>query len=68
MIAQEATSASRSFVEQAVRVREKLTESIVGQDGVLDQLLICALTGSHALIVGAPGLAKTQMVKAYQDR
>lgn len=63
MIAQEATSASRSFVEQAVRVREKLTESIVGQDGVLDQLLICALTGSHALIVGAPGLAKTLTVK-----
>ncbi len=64
MIAQDAASVSRSFVDQAVRVREKLTESIVGQDEVLDQLLICALTGSHALIVGAPGLAKTLMVKA----
>ena len=64
MIAQDAAAVSRSFVEQAVRVRQKLTESIVGQDDVLDQLLICALTGSHALIVGAPGLAKTLMVKA----
>ena len=55
---------SESFVKQVVLVREKLKEAIVGQDEVLDQLLICALTGSHALIVGAPGLAKTLMVKA----
>lgn len=52
------------FVEQAQQVRAKLKEAIIGQDEVLDQLLICALTGSHALIVGAPGLAKTLMVKA----
>jgi len=31
---------------------------------VIDQLLVCALTGSHALVVGVPGLAKTLMVKA----
>jgi MoxR-like ATPase len=37
---------------------------VVGQDAVIDQLLICALTGSHALLVGVPGLAKTLMVKA----
>ena len=36
----------------------------MGQDTVLDQLLICALNGSHALLVGAPGLAKTLMVKS----
>ncbi len=64
MIAVDARSASESFVRQAIQVRGKLKESIVGQDEVLDQLLICALTGSHALIVGAPGLAKTLMVKA----
>ena len=37
---------------------------VVGQDEVIDQLLVCALTGSHALLVGVPGLAKTLMVKA----
>ena len=37
---------------------------MVGQDEVIDQLLVCALTGSHALLVGVPGLAKTLMVKA----
>ncbi len=64
MIVQDAMAVRETFVEQAVRVRTKLKEAIVGQDDVLDQLLICALTGSHALIVGAPGLAKTLMVKA----
>ena len=64
MITQDATAVSERFVRQAFLVRQKLKEAIVGQDDVLDQLLICALTGSHALIVGAPGLAKTLMVKA----
>jgi MoxR-like ATPase len=36
----------------------------VGQDTTIDLLLTCALTGSHALLVGVPGLAKTLMVKA----
>ncbi len=61
---QNAQAVSDDFVRQAQRVRDKLKEAIVGQDAVLDQLLVCALTGSHALIVGAPGLAKTLMVKA----
>lgn len=60
----EAAEASEVFVKHAVGILNKLKESIVGQEEVLDQLLICALTGSHALIVGAPGLAKTLMVKA----
>ena len=42
----------------------RLQQVIVGQDDTLDLLLICGLTGSHALLVGVPGLAKTLMVKA----
>lgn len=64
MIVQDAEAVSQMFAKLAMQVRDKLKESIVGQDDVIDQLLICALTGSHALIVGAPGLAKTLMVKA----
>ena len=67
MIATDATVLSESFLQQARQVRETLQKTIVGQDAVLDQLMICALTGSHALIVGAPGLAKTLMVKALAN-
>src|SRR5262245_45159437 len=52
------------FTERVGRLRNRLHETVVGQDETIDLLLVCALTGSHALIVGVPGLAKTLMVKA----
>ncbi len=53
-----------TFADRVRTIRNSLHEVVVGQDEVIDQLLICALTGSHALLVGVPGLAKTLMVKA----
>src|SRR5438876_5793566 len=53
-----------SFAERVGSIRQRLHEVVVGQDQTLDLLLTCALTGSHALMVGVPGLAKTLMVKA----
>src|SRR5436309_2962808 len=52
------------FADQMKTIRRQLHEVVVGQDETLDLLLTCALTGSHALLVGVPGLAKTLMVKA----
>jgi len=52
------------FGKQVQQIRESLHKIIVGQDEVIDQLLLCALTSSHALLVGVPGLAKTLLVKA----
>src|SRR5213592_1169595 len=59
-----ARDTSRSFIDQVRQIREQMHQVIIGQDEVLDQLLVCALTGSHALLVGVPGLAKTLMVKS----
>ncbi len=53
-----------AFTQQVTAIRGNLHKVVVGQEAVIDQLLTCALTGSHALIVGVPGLAKTLMVKA----
>ncbi|UUO04360.1 MoxR family ATPase [Blastopirellula sp. J2-11] len=52
------------FTQRVQAIRESLHQVVVGQDDSIDQLLVCALTGSHALLVGVPGLAKTLMVKA----
>lgn len=52
------------FASRIQSLRESLHQVVVGQDETIDQLLTCALTGSHALLVGVPGLAKTLMVKA----
>lgn len=61
MIAQERVT---GFVERVAAIRASLHQVVVGQDECIDLLLTCALTGSHALLVGVPGLAKTLMVKA----
>ena len=60
----EAKERLEMFAGRVRTIRASLHEVVVGQDEVIDQLLLCALTGSHALLVGVPGLAKTLMVKA----
>ena len=61
-----ATTADRiaDFAHRVQTIRNRLHQVVVGQDDTIDKLLMCALTGSHALLVGVPGLAKTLMVKA----
>ena len=41
------------------KMKEELHRAIVGQEEVIDQLLIVVLTRGHCLLVGVPGLAKT---------
>lgn len=53
-----------SFTERVQAIRDSLHQVVVGQDIAIDLLLTCALTGSHALLIGVPGLAKTLLVKA----
>ena len=56
-----------TFSARVKSLRESLHKVIVGQDQTIDLLLTCALTGSHALLMGVPGLAKTLMVKAISS-
>ena len=46
------------------RIRQELAKTIVGQAEAVEQLLIALLAGGHCLITGAPGLAKTLLVKS----
>ena len=43
------------------KVREAIGKVIFGQDEVIERVLIAILGGGHALLVGAPGLAKTKL-------
>jgi MoxR-like ATPase len=45
-------------------MKEELHRVIVGQDDVLDQLLVAIVTRGHCLLVGVPGLAKTLMISS----
>ena len=46
------------------RILEQLGKLIVGQEEVVNQLLICLFVGGHSLITGLPGLAKTLLVRS----
>ncbi|HCN77554.1 MAG TPA: AAA family ATPase [Verrucomicrobiales bacterium] len=49
------------------RIFKEVGKVIVGQHEVVDQMLITLLAGGHCLITGAPGLAKTLLVKTVAD-
>jgi MoxR-like ATPase len=46
------------------RMRAEMAKVIIGQDEVVQRLLICILSRGHALLMGVPGLAKTLMVNS----
>jgi MoxR-like ATPase len=46
------------------RVAAELAKAVVGQKEVIEQILIALLAGGHCLLTGAPGLAKTLLVKS----
>jgi MoxR-like ATPase len=49
------------------RILSELRKVIVGQDEVVDQVLIALFTGGHCLITGVPGLAKTLLIKTVAE-
>src|SRR6187401_3806121 len=55
------TTTRESFVDA---VRARVAEVVVGQDTVVERLLIALFTGGHLLLQGMPGLAKTLLVNA----
>lgn len=58
-------SASHFNTIQAIRTY--LNQRIVGQEKLIERLLIALLTDGHLLVEGAPGLAKTTAIKALAD-
>jgi MoxR-like ATPase len=63
-----AFQSERDAVERLVasraRIEAELGKVIVGQREVIEQILLSLLAGGHCLITGAPGLAKTLLVKS----
>lgn len=49
------------------RLKSELSKAIVGQDAVIEQLVIAMLARGHALLVGVPGLAKTLLIRSLAE-
>ena len=57
-----ASSAIGRLTEAREKIQEQLARVIVGQEQVIEQLLISLFSGGHCLLEGVPGLAKTLMI------
>lgn len=49
------------------KLRSELSKTIVGQHDVVDQLLVALFAGGHCLLEGAPGLAKTLLIRSLSQ-
>ena len=61
------TASAERVTEGREQILSELRKVIVGQDEVVDQVLIALFTGGHCLITGVPGLAKTLLIKTLAD-
>ncbi|UCD60777.1 MAG: MoxR family ATPase [Flavobacteriaceae bacterium] len=55
-------TAIKNLVAKHKALRKEIAKVIIGQDSVIDQILLSIYTGGHSLLIGVPGLAKTLMV------
>ncbi len=62
-----ATVSAERVAEGRERILAELRKVIVGQDEVVEQVLIALFTGGHCLITGVPGLAKTLLIKTVAE-
>ena len=65
---QDTATATTTVFSSFNHLREQLREKIIGQEELVDDLLIALLADGHLLVEGAPGLAKTTAIKELANR
>ncbi|ARN71329.1 MoxR protein [Nonlabens tegetincola] len=56
-----------NLVKKHKELKKEIGKVIIGQERVIDEILISIFSGGHALLVGVPGLAKTLMVNTISQ-
>jgi MoxR-like ATPase len=56
-----------AFRKSIATLKDEIGKTIVGNEGVVDGVLMCLLAGGHALLEGVPGLGKTMLVKTLAE-
>jgi MoxR-like ATPase len=60
-------AAIEKLVQKQKQLKQEIAKIIVGQDEVVNQIVLSIFSGGHALLVGVPGLAKTLMVNTISE-
>lgn len=64
---QNTTNLITAQAEILAKIRQEVNKVIVGQEKLIDRLIIALITGGHILLEGVPGLAKTLSVRTLAD-
>ena len=56
-----------AFRASIATLKDEIAKTIVGNETVVDGVLMCLLAGGHALLEGVPGLGKTMLVKTLAE-
>ena len=57
----------QQLVKKQKELKQEIAKVIVGQDEVVNQIILSVFAGGHALLIGVPGLAKTLMVNTISQ-
>ena len=63
----DAKQASQRFIATFNRIRDEIGKFIVGQEDIIEQVLLAVTSGGHVLLEGVPGLGKTALVHALSQ-
>ena len=55
------------LTESAVKIKKEISKVIIGQDMIINDLLISLFSKGHCLLIGVPGLAKTLIIKTMSE-
>ncbi len=64
---QKTTSMIAAQAQTLTDIRQEVNKVIVGQEKLIDRMIIALITGGHILLEGVPGLAKTTAVRTLSD-
>jgi MoxR-like ATPase len=57
----------QEFRETFLKIQDEVSKRIVGQKEIIEGVLICLMTGGHALLEGVPGLGKTLLIRTLHE-
>ncbi|MEO0629103.1 MAG: AAA family ATPase [Planctomycetota bacterium] len=67
MTPEDAQRAADAFRKDYLAVREQVGRVVVGNQSIIDGVLVCLFTGGHALLEGVPGIGKTLLIRSLAE-
>jgi len=60
-------TAIEQLVEKQKQLKSEIAKIIIGQQEIVDEIILSVFSGGHALLIGVPGLAKTLMINTISQ-